>query len=176
MPGVSIDQVQGLVDPLKQYQFLMNISPIRGQNIVGNDVFSLRCSATQRPGMQIPQVPVELAGFELMYAGRATFQHQWTTTLIEGQDMGVILQIASWMKLIYDKDTGTGSYKSDYSALATIEFYDDPGDVTNTMTIEGIWPTVDPGIMNLNFASTNGRVDYTIVWSYDKWDDSSLDS
>jgi hypothetical protein len=176
MPGVMIDEVQGLVDPLKSYQFLMNISPIRGQNIIGNDVLSLRCTATSLPGSNFSQIPVDLGGFTLNYAGRRTFGGDWTTTIIEGQDMGVILQIASWMKLIYNQTTGVGSFKADYEAIATVEMYDDPNSVIGVRTLYGIWPQVDPGIGNLSMSGGGSAVNYGINWSYDYWEDDALTS
>jgi len=172
MPGVTIDEVQGLIDPLKSYQFLMNISPIRGQNHIGNDVLSLRCTATSLPGSTISPIGVDLGGFTLHYAGRRQFGGTWSTSIIEGQDMGVMLQISSWMKLIYDQTSGVGSFKADYEAIATIEMYDDPNSVIGVRTLYGVWPQADPGTP-LSMAGGGSRIDYGITWSYDYWDDDA---
>jgi hypothetical protein len=170
MPGVLIDQVQGLADPLKNYQFLMNISPIRGANIVGNDVFSLRCTGTSMPGSSLGQVPVDLAGFQLRYPGRRMFEPTWSTQLVEGQDLAITQQLASWMKLIYDQRTGVASFKADISSIAVVEIYDDPNNVVGVRTLSGIWPLVDPGF-GLSFAGAGAATPLNIVWSFDIWDD-----
>ena len=41
MPGVLIEQIQGLVDPYKQYQSLMTIAPIPGPTVIDTEVISL---------------------------------------------------------------------------------------------------------------------------------------
>lgn len=174
MSGVLIEEVEGLVDPLVEYQWLMNISPVRGQNIIGNDVLSLRCTSTGLPGSTIGQVDVPLGGYNLRYSGRRTFPNTWSTTLIEGQDLGIILQIASWMKLIYDQTTGVGVFKADYASIATIELFNNPNEVIGVRYIYGIWPQNDPGIARLSQAATNTPVTPTVNWSFDIWDDDAL--
>jgi hypothetical protein len=168
MPGVTITQIQGLVDPFKQYQFVMTIAPVLGiANFLDTETLSLRCTATAIPGSTLPQIPVELGGFRLFYNGMRTFSGQWITTLTEGQDINVLRQIGSWMQLIYDQTNGVGNFKANYQAEATIEMYNDPADIVATRTLYGLWPTVDPD-KPLSFAA-NARVDVPITWSYDYW-------
>jgi len=174
MPGVAVTSIEGLVDPFKQYQFMMFIGPIRGvTNFMGTDVMSLRCTATSLPGSTIPQVPVELAGFRLMYAGMRTFSHSWTTTLIEGQNQQVMLQLASWMKWCYNQRTGVSRFKADYQARGMVLTFDDPNTVTGQRNLYNIWPQGDPD-KALSFASNN-RQDISITWSFDYWDDDVLE-
>jgi hypothetical protein len=175
MPGVLIEDVTGLVDPLKTYQFLMNISPIQGvKNFIGNDVLSLRCTATSLPGSTIAQIPVDLGGFTVQYAGRRQFAHNWSTVIIEGQDMGVMLQLASWMKLIYNQFTGIGSFKADHSAQAVVEMYNDPNEVIGKRTLYGCFPIGDPGAA-LSMAGGGAAITLPITWSFDIWDDDQLE-
>jgi|SRR3954468_19324794 len=176
MPGVLVEQLEGLVDPLKSYQFRMNISPVRGTaNFIGNDIMSLRCTGTNFPGSTIPQIGVDLGGYHLHYNGMRMFSYQWTTTLIEDQEVNISAQIASWMKLIYNQRTSVGNFKRDYASVGTIEVFNDPDDVVWTRSVYNIWPTVDPDVL-FSFAGGGTRIDKPIVWSFDYWDDDALSS
>lgn len=175
MPGVRVESIEGLADPFKQYQFMMFIAPVRGvrTDFLPVDVMSLRCHATSLPGSAIPQVPVELGGFRLMYAGMRQFSHSWTTTLIEGQNQQVMLQLASWMKLCYNQRTGLSTFKQNYQARGMILTFNDPNQTTGMRTLFNIWPQGDPD-KALSFASNN-RQDIQITWSFDYWDDAALE-
>jgi hypothetical protein len=169
MPGVVISQIQGLVDPFKQYQFLMMINPIPGPNVISSEILSMRCTATAIPGSTLPQIPVELGGYRLWYNGMRMFSGQWTTTLTEGNDVGVLRQLAEWMKFIYNQRTSLGNFKTAYQSQALVQMYNDPNEIVATRTLYGVWPTVDPD-KPLSFAA-NARVDIPVTWSYDFWDD-----
>jgi hypothetical protein len=108
---VTINDVQGLVDPLKSYQFQMTVAAPKGG--ISSQILSLRCTATELPGISLDQVPVDLAGFTLIYSGRIKFSHTWTTTLVEGTDALIRTSIASWMKTAYNWITGVGANKVD---------------------------------------------------------------
>jgi hypothetical protein len=176
MPGILVEQVEGLVDPLKSYQFRMNVSPVRGTaNFIGNDVMSLRCTGTAFTGSTLPQIAVDLGGFHVQYNGMRMFSHTWVTTLIEDQELNISLQIASWMKLIYNQRTGVGNFKRDYASQATVEIFNDPDQVVGVRTLYGIWPTVDPDLL-MAFAGGGTRIDKPVTWSFDYWDDDALSS
>jgi hypothetical protein len=165
---VTIQDVQGLIDPQKGYQFQMLINPVRGSFSVSSQILSLRCTSTELPGIALDQVVVDLAGFTLEYAGRIRFQHTWTTTLVEGQDSGVRTTIASWMKLAYNWLTGKGSFKADIQATAKIQMFNDPGDPSVANYLYGIFPISNPAIA---LAMGDSRaLTPAITWSFDYTD------
>jgi len=165
---VSIYDVQGLIDPLKGYQFQMIISPIRGVSTISSGVMSLRCTATELPGINLEQVRVDLAGFTVVYPGRVTFSHVWRCTLVEGQDATIRTSIASWMKLTYNWITGTGSNKPDIQSTAQIQLYENPGDKSICNFLYGLFPIGNPAIQMAMGDSRAMMPD--IVWSFDYTD------
>jgi hypothetical protein len=164
-----VEDIEALVDPFKGYQFQMTITP-KGAAIGGQmtQIMSLRCTATEIPGIGIDQVPVDLAGFTLEYSGRARFHHTWTTTLVEGVDGDIQVAIASWMKLCYNWITGKGGNKKDISSTAAIQQYDNPGTKTIKTTLYGVFPIGNPAIA-LSMAESRA-VAPSITWSFDYTD------
>jgi hypothetical protein len=137
-----------------------------------SQLLSLRCTATEIPGIGIDHVPVELAGFTLEYSGRARFTHTWTTTLVEGQNAEITLAIVSWMKATYSWITGKGGNKSDIASTAQIEQYDNPGNLICTTNIYGIFPIGSPAIA-LSMAESRA-VAPSVTWSFDYTDNDQL--
>ena len=163
--NVMVQDVQNLVDPLKGYDFQMTISPVIGPAATTTQILSLRCTATELPGVKIDQIPVDLAAFTLIYPGRARFSHSWTTTLVEGQDAAIILTVLSWMKLTFNWLTGVGSNKADIQSTAQVTMYTDPDTPIMTYSLYGLFPIADPGTP-LSMAESRA-VNPQITWSFD---------
>src|SRR5262245_1034482 len=141
---VTINDVQGLVDPLKGYQFQMTIAAPKGG--ISSQLLSLRCTATELPGIQLDAVSVDLAGFTLYYGGRIRFGHSWTTHLVEGTDSIIRTAIASWMKTAYNWITGVGANKADIQSTAKIQMYDNPNNPTVANYLYGVFPIANPAL------------------------------
>ena len=174
--SITITQVQSLTDPLKAYQFQMIVSPVRGQNFLsggtGTDIMSLRCTATELPGINLEPVRVDLAGYTVAYPGRIVFNHVWTCTLVEGQDSGVRNTIASWMKLAYNWMTGVGSNKADIQSTGYITLFTNPDTPSATTLIQGLFPIGNPSIQLA--MGNSSAITPTIVWSFDYIDIDKL--
>jgi hypothetical protein len=163
---VTINDVQGLVDPLKGYQFQMTISPARGG--ISSQILSLRCTATELPGIALDQVPIDLAGFTLVYGGRIRFSHTWRTTLVEGTNSEIRIAIASWMKTAYNWITGVGANKTEIQSTAKIQMYDNPNNPIVANYLYGLFPIANPAIALQMAQSTAVAPD--ITWSFDYCD------
>lgn len=163
---VTINDVQGLVDPLKGYQFQMTVAAPKGG--ISSQLLSLRCTATELPDIRLDPVPVDLAGFTLVYGGRIRFSHTWTTTLVEGTDSAIRVAIASWMKLAYNWITGAGANKVDIQSTAIIQMYDNPNNPTSRNTLYGVFPVGNPALA-LQMANSNALMP-SVTWSFDYFD------
>jgi hypothetical protein len=160
---VTINDVQGLVDPLKGYQFQMTVAAPKGG--ITSQMLSLRCTATELPGISLDQVPVDLAGFTLVYSGRIKFSHTWRCTLVEGTDSVIRVSIASWMKLAYNWITGVGSNKVDIQSTAKIQMYDNPNNPVVANYLYGLFPIANPALA-LQMADSRALAP-DITWSFD---------
>jgi hypothetical protein len=163
---VTINDIQSLVDPLKGYQFQMIIGAPKGG--ISSQILSMRCTATEYPGISLDQVPVDLAGFTLVYSGRIKFSHTWRTTLVEGTDSAIRVSIASWMKLAYNWLTGAGANKVDIQSTAKVQMFDNPNNPTVANYLYGVFPIANPA-MALTMADSRA-IAPDITWSFDYMD------
>jgi hypothetical protein len=169
---VTINDVQGLVDPLKGYQFQMTVAAPKGG--ISSQLLSLRCTSTHLPQVGLDPVLVDLAGFTLVYSGRARFNHSWSTTLVEGTDSIIRVSISSWMKLAYNWITGVGANKTDIQSIAKIQMYDNPNNPTVAYYLYGVFPVANP-VVALQMSDSR-MIAPDIQWSFDYWDIDAISS
>ncbi len=170
MPGITIEQVSALVDPLKGYQYRVIIAPLPAGLGAPVDIMSIRVTTATLPGSDIDPVETHLGGHTVRHAGRRRFSGTWTTTLVEGQDAQILKRLSSWQQMCYDQRTGKQAGKQNYQSRATIELYDDPGVVTFKRQLYGVWPQSVPDL-SLDMNSSEAAI-MDITWAFDFWDDT----
>lgn len=169
MPKTSLQDARSLPDPLFTYQWDVFFPSLPGSG----DSRSLTYKATSAsiPGSLIENVPVNLAGVELRYAGRENYSHAFALTLHETRDTGSLEMMRRWQKVARDNNTNTGTYKNIYSTSVELSLYDDTNTEVRRITLKGCWvETID----DVQLDRASGAVAITCTLSYDSLEEASF--
>ncbi len=166
---IGLSDVQALPDPQLGYQFNFLVPNVPGQG--SGRGLAVRCKSTSIPGQEQEVAQVILHGVELDFAGRTTFSHSQTITLLETRDFYSRNTIRQWFDFCRNIRTKTGNYAAAYKAPAILQLFDDTNTVTKEIQLIGTWPkTLNDAALSAE-ASTPVEVEVTL--SYDLWTDLS---
>jgi len=120
---ITIEEVRGLGEILKAYQWELNIIPpsLVAQTI-GSDLIRLYADSASIPSIASGQIPVASGGHTVNYAGKAEYNQQWTVQLRAYEDLNTFRLLRDWHGLQWDRRTGAQYPKADYEAVA-VEVY-----------------------------------------------------
>jgi len=158
----SYSDISRLKDPLLVYNYNMLIANVPGGG--DGEQLMLRCQSTTLPGMQLEQIPVDLRGMTLRFAGRQQYSGTLSASFTEHRDMKTRSALFRWKYFARDFRDATGNYKADYSTNIDIELFDDRNEVIRTIRLFGCFPT-DVQDVSLESAGQNAVVQVT--FSYD---------
>lgn len=154
-------------DPLMVYNFNLLIANVPGGG--DGEQLMLRCQSTSIPGMQIDQVPVDLRGMTLRYAGRHMYGGTLPATYIEARDLKTRSALLRWMYFARDFRNATGNYKADYATNIDVELFDDREQtVIRTIRCFGAFPTE---VQEVNLESAGQNAVVSVTFSYDWFQD-----
>jgi len=162
MPKTSLQDIRALPDPLFTYQWDVYIATLPG---TGNSrSLTYKATSTSIPGSTLENVPVNLAGAELRYAGRQNYSHSFTLTLHETRDVGSLEMLRRWQRVARDNTLNTGTYKSVYATSVELVLYDDTNSEVRRITLIGCFPeTIDDAALD----RASGAVSINCTLSYD---------
>ncbi len=188
-----LQDVNGLPDPLKQYQFTFAISKFRGsdgiagmfsgnlnpKDVVGgflknnrsiSERFELQCSSYFWPGSRMATTETVIGGH---HRTRATYQDkagQWQTTVYETMDGLVITSIRNWLDAMYNPATGITLPSTLYISQCEVSFKTPL--TTKKALLRGFYPI---SISNIQIdASSSAPVQAQITWNYDWFTETNL--
>lgn len=180
----TIQEIKGLVEPIRLFNFMMTINPLGGPggpgggqiisplaegNMADGAILSLRCQSTVLPAMTNTPCMVHLGGFEVPYPGLAKFDHSWPTTFVTGSDGDIINLIHNWALSCTDPENQASGLAKAIKANALISlFAADRSTVASQRTLFGVWPQLSPGF-EVNVDSPN-PVTVQCTWFYDYWE------
>lgn len=163
MARSSYSDARALPDPLLSYNFDLIIANVPG----GGDsrALTIKCQSTEIPGTQVEDVTVFLHGAELKYMGRQTWTHTLSAQYLETRDMSTRFAIKNWIEFGRNIRQNTGRFKSQYATNADMVLYDDAGNTTRTIRLEGFFPqTLSEASVD---GSTSTPVTYPVTFYYD---------
>jgi len=140
MPSISFEQIQALPDVLLDDRFELLINP-KGDGAGNTEALTLRCQGAAMPGSQIEQVLVGLSGHQVHFRGRKIYPNTLAITYVETHEGIVMTTLRQWKEYIVGSSSGNGASKQDYSVTATLNIFDEGGNVALSIDIEGLWIT-----------------------------------
>jgi hypothetical protein len=163
MARTSLYDVSAVADPAQSWNFDLFLPAIPGSS--DTRALTWKCMTTALPGFSLDRVNVPLHGVELVYAGRKTFSHSFSSTFMEAADWSTRSQFYAWSENTRSWINNSGSFASTYKVSAQMVVYNDLPQVARTIQIVGLWPAevadveLDGGASNL--------VTLSITWSFD---------
>jgi len=164
--SATLTDAMALSEPLRSYKFTAIITPPASiANFFDTTELQLRIVSTSLPTLQIAPLDVSYGGLpEVRYAGRATFDKQWQTMIVEGLTGRTYLGLSEWSRLCFDPETGVQIPSPDNWGSALVG----PNSVDNTPVFQnklvGLWPIIRPG---MQFASADSNIaPLSCIWAY----------
>ena len=157
--------LQGLAiqDVLQTWSWGITIPRIPGAGDTRS--LSSKCISTDIPGSKIE--PVKLTaqgGIELNFAGRRTWDQNWSAMFVEDRSADTRSMFLAWMDLIRNPVIGVGSYKVIYAVPIELALYDDVGLQIRSIKLVNAFPN---DLANANLDQQSGIVQYTVSFTYD---------
>lgn len=167
MSRSGLAETQSVLDVLQSWNWDLVIPRIPG---VGDTrPLTYKCISTTIPGSQIEQVPLEIHGVKLNYAGRRVWGGTWEATFIESRDSNTRQQFLTWMDLMRSWVTNTGMYKSVYAVPIELALYDDLPTIVRSIKLVNAFPTQ---LGDVTLDQSAGIIQYQVTFSYDMTEES----
>ena len=134
-----------------------------------SDSANILVKAAALPANNIAALPVNYGGRAYKLNGFRTFDN-WTTTVINDDNMEVRQKIMQWMRVMSGAFDGTrdASFSKTFAAgNATVTQISVDGTDLHTYKFYGLWPT-ELAEVPLDWAS-DAIQEFTVTWAYDYW-------
>lgn len=129
--------------------------------------FNFLCMSTQVPTFTTGIIEVPYFGRKVKIAGDRTFA-EWTTTVMIEEDFSQRRALEAWAEKINSAVENKRAYDNpeDYKENAYVALYKKAGDVAQSYTLQGCWPS-DIGTIELDWNTTDTIGIYTVTWAFD---------
>jgi len=134
-----------------------------------SDNANILVKAAALPANNIAPLPVNFGGRAYKLNGFRTFDN-WTTTVINDENMEVRQKIMEWMRIMSGEFDGTrdaNHSKTFMDGDATVTQVSVKGTDLHTYKFYNLWPT-ELAEVPLDWAS-DAIQEYTVTWAYDYW-------
>ena len=134
-----------------------------------SDNSNILVKAAAIPANNIAALPVNYGGRAYKLNGFRTFDN-WTTTVINDDNMEVRQKIMQWMRTMsggFDGTRSTALSKTFAAGNATVTQISVDGSDLHTYKFYGLWPT-ELAEVPLDWAS-DALQEFTVTWAYDYW-------
>lgn len=163
---VTLDEFESTGDPMLDDNFEIIFSGLPG-GLDGAKTLRIHVKTAVLPGTTIEEVMKEAFGYQLRYAGRKTWSGSFQIELNENHEAKILKLLRSWSQIMRHTKTGTGKFKKEYAATATMNLLDQTGAVVDTTEIRGVWPGQVPdysfsGSAQAIPCSVDFKFDYTL--------------
>ena len=141
-----------------------------------SDKSNILVKAAALPANNIAALPVNYGGRAYKLNGFRTFDN-WTTTVINDDNMEVRQKIMQWMRVMsggFDGTRSTALSKTFAAGNATVTQISVTGADLHTYKFYGLWPT-ELAEVPLDWAS-DAIQEFTVTWAYDYWGHGSSTS
>jgi hypothetical protein len=110
MARTSLADVSSVADPATSWNFDLFLPSIPGSS--DTRALTYKCMTSALPAFSMDRVSVPLHGIELVYAGRKTYSHSFSTTFMESSDWSTRSQFYAWAENTRSWVNNTGSLAS----------------------------------------------------------------
>ena len=162
MARSGLQEAIGIQDILQTWNWDVMIPRIPGASDTRELMY--KCVSTTVPGSNIEQVPLEIHGVKLNYAGRRTWSGTWEATFVESRDSNTRRLFLDWMELTRSWQNNTGAYKSTYAVPVELTLYDDLPQAVRSIKLINAFPTA---VGDLTLDQSSAVVQYAITFSFD---------
>ena len=134
-----------------------------------SDNSNILVKAAALPSNNIAALPVNYGGRAYKLNGFRTFDN-WTTTVINDDNMEVRQKIMQWMRVMsggFDGTRSTALSKTFAAGTATVTQISVTGADLHTYKFYDLWPT-ELAEVPLDWAS-DAIQEFTVTWAYDYW-------
>ena len=164
--ALNLDDVRGLADSLKNYNFDLVIPNVPG----GGDGEALRLHVvtTSIPGLSSEMIERAMHGFIIKEAGRGRFPGVLPTEYVESSELVIFKAMKAWHDLQWDKKTGAQATATIYKTNAFLHILGNDRSVKATIKLSGVC------IEEISDTPMSGEsselVRASVTFSYDYWD------
>jgi hypothetical protein len=164
---MSLDTIKAsLTNPLRAFLWDVIIPNMLG----GGDATALqaRAQSTQIPGRSVGEINIpykQTAGIK--FPGKLTYDHTWTVTFIEGEDLKVFDAIYGWSQMLVNDNTGVGQGDENIKTNLFFNLISTKSEDIKQVKLEGCYPQKIDTVA-LTYAN-DGTVSFTVTFSFDKW-------
>lgn len=163
---VTLDEFESTGDPMLDDNFEIIFSGMPG-GLDGAKSLRIHVKTAVLPGVTIDEVMKEAFGYQLRYAGRKTWSGSFQLELNENHEAKILKLLRKWSQIMRSTSKGTGKFKKEYAATATMNILDQTGAVVDTTEIRGVWPSQVPdyqfsGAAQAIPCSVDFKFDYTV--------------
>lgn len=169
MGRVSHADVMGLPDAAQTWNWTMFIPSIPNGGGSAAQQLTIKCKTTEIPSSKLSQLKIELAGVSKQEAGRAEYDHTFSTTFLETVDYQTYLAFRAWRDYMRSWKNNTGSDSRAYKRNLELDMFDNAPEVGMTVKLMGAWPAELQAIP-LDGAGQEA-VMISVQWSFDYIDD-----
>lgn len=134
----SLNDVLSLTDPAQTWNWDIFFPTIPGASNTRELTF--KAMTTSIPSAMLEEVPVELHGVSLRFAGRATFNHSFSVQFLETRNHDTREIFSNWREIARSWQNNSGSYASAYKVNIDLALYDDLPQIVRTIRMYGVWP------------------------------------
>jgi T4-like virus tail tube protein gp19 len=133
---------------------------------------SFLCNAAVLPGSDIGVTPLQYFGREVKLAGNRVYQ-DWTVQVINDEDFFIRNIMENWTYGINGpignlRNVGALTVDGGYGAQATVVQYGKTGDVLQTYTFYGMWPT-SISTIDLAWGTNDSIEEFSVTFAYQYW-------
>lgn len=138
----TLDEVLQIPDPMLSDNFELFFDKIPGDGVTGSAAaMRIQCKTATKPGMTVEQVALELFGHTVEFAGRLTFTHTMSVEYVENWKGTITRTLEKWIELSRSHKTQSGNFKKDYTANATLNIFNQAGNISLSYQLTNIFPT-----------------------------------
>lgn len=168
MPRPELGLVASTVkDPMLSMDFQLEF-PNVPTGTKDEQLLLIHCQQASKPGLTIENVEVQLFGHTLEFAGRLTYSHDLSVTLVENVRGEIQRILENWMEVVRFHKTQHGEFKSGYARDAKLTIFDNKGGTPLIYKIFNVWPSALPEV---SFSGSESNiVTLGVTFKYDYYE------
>lgn len=159
---VTLSEFESTGDPMldDNYEIIFSNLP----DGLDAKTFRIHSKTATLPGCTIADVVKEAFGYQLRYAGQKTWSGSFSMELNENSEAKILKTLRKWLKVPRGTKVSSGKYKKNYGATVTFNILNQEGEVVDTTTIMGVWPSQVP---DYQFGGTGQAIPCSVEFKFD---------
>jgi hypothetical protein len=156
-----------IADPMLSDNFELIFPTVPSLSGSGNtESLRLQCKTATKPGMTLEQVTYDLFGHTVEFGGRLTYSHTMTVEFVENWQGTITRNLENWLEMCRTHQSQHGHFKAQYVSTATLNIYNQVGDISLAYKIFNMFPTEIPELSFDGSAATALSLSATFSFDY----------